>query len=54
MGSPTHYACCKKEMLGRIREKMAILELAVGGGRFSASDSTTARNASSNSLVTDS
>ncbi len=44
MGSPTHYACYDKEMLGQIREKMAIQELAPGGGKFSASDSIVARN----------
>jgi len=26
MGSPTHYACYRKEMLGWIREKMATQE----------------------------
>jgi len=44
MGSLTRYACCGKEMLGRIREKMATPESAPGGGRFSASDSTTVGN----------
>jgi hypothetical protein len=34
-------------MLGWIREKMAILELASGGGKFSVSGSTTAGNGAS-------
>jgi hypothetical protein len=44
MGSPAHYACCEKEMLGWIREKMVIQESAQGGGRFSAPDSIVVRN----------
>jgi hypothetical protein len=44
MGSPTHYACCEKEMLGWICEKMAIQELTLGGGRFFDSDSIVVRN----------
>jgi len=39
MGSPTHYACYKKEMIGWIREKMAIQESAPKGGRFFAFNS---------------
>jgi hypothetical protein len=39
MGSLACYACCKKEMLGWIREKMAIQESALGGDRFSTSGS---------------
>ncbi len=34
MGSPVHYACYGKEMLGWIREKMAIPKSAPKGGRF--------------------
>jgi hypothetical protein len=44
MGSLACYACCGKEMLGWICEKMAIQELALRGGRFSAFGSTIARN----------
>jgi len=44
MGSPTHYACCRKEMLGWIREKMATPESAPKGGRFFASGSITVEN----------
>ncbi len=40
MGSLAHYACCEKEMLGQICEKIATQELALGGGRFSAFGST--------------
>jgi hypothetical protein len=47
MGSPTRYACCEKEMLGWIREKMVIQESAPGGGRFSTSSSTTTKNGAS-------
>ncbi len=47
MGSLAHYACCGKEMLGWIREKMATQELALGGGRFSTSGLTIARNGTS-------
>jgi len=36
MGSPTHYACCGKEMLGWIHEKMAIPKSTPRGGSFSA------------------
>jgi hypothetical protein len=44
MGSPTHYACCGKEMLGWIREKMATQESTQGGGRFFAPDLIVVRN----------
>jgi hypothetical protein len=44
MESPTCYTCCEKEILGWIREKMAIQELALKGGRFFASGSIVARN----------
>jgi hypothetical protein len=44
MGSPAHYACCGKKMLSWICEKMAIQELALRGGRFSASDLIVVRN----------
>jgi len=44
MGSPVRYACCGKEMLGWICEKMATLEPTPRGGRFSASGSITAGN----------
>jgi len=44
MGSPTHYVCCGKEMLGWIREKMATQELTLGGGKFYAFDSTVVGN----------
>jgi hypothetical protein len=44
MGSLARYACCKKEMLGWIREKMAIQKSAPGGGRFFASNSTVVGN----------
>ncbi len=44
MGSPTHYACCKKKMLGYICEKMATQESAQGGGWFSAPDSIVVKN----------
>jgi hypothetical protein len=47
MGSLALYACCGKEMLGWIREKMAIQELAPGGGRFFASDPTAVGNGAS-------
>jgi len=47
MGSLTRYACCGKEMLGWIREKIVIQALALGGGRFSASDSIVTRNGAS-------
>jgi hypothetical protein len=47
MGSPACYVCCRKEMLGQICEKMATLESAPRGGKFSASDSTTTRNGTS-------
>jgi hypothetical protein len=40
MGSLAHYACCGKEMLGSIYEKMATQELAPGSGKFSAFSST--------------
>jgi len=44
MGSPTRYACCGKEMLGWIREKMVIPESAPISGKFSASGLTTIGN----------
>jgi hypothetical protein len=44
MGSLACYACCGKNMLGQIHEKMATPKSALGGGRFSASDSTTIGN----------
>ncbi len=44
MGSLARYACCGKEMLGWICEKMAIPESVPRGGRFSASSSITAGN----------
>ncbi len=44
MGSPARYACYEKEMLGWIREKMVTPKSAPKGGKFSASDSTTAGN----------
>jgi len=44
MGSLNHYACYGKEILGWIREKMAIPESAPGGGKLFASGSTTTRN----------
>jgi len=47
MGSPTHYACCEKEMLGWIREKMATQTSALRGGRFSTFGSTDAGNGAS-------
>jgi len=47
MGNPAHYACCEKEVLSRIHEKMATPEFALGGGRFSTSDSTTVKNGTS-------
>jgi hypothetical protein len=47
MGSPARYACCGKELLGWIREKMATQELAPRGGRFFASSSITAANGAS-------
>jgi len=47
MGSPICYACCGKEMLGWIREKMATQALALGGGRFFTSNSTILGNGTS-------
>jgi hypothetical protein len=44
MGSLAHYACCGKEMLGWIREKMATQESAPGGGRLFAFDLIVVRN----------
>jgi len=44
MGSPTHYACYRKEMLGWIHEKMATQELAPKGGEFSTFDPIAIRN----------
>jgi hypothetical protein len=47
MGSPTRYACCRKEMLGWICEKMATQESAPRGGKFSTYDSTVIGNGAS-------
>jgi hypothetical protein len=47
MGSPIHYACCEKEMLGWIHETMAIPESTLKGGKFSASGSTVTGNGTS-------
>jgi len=47
MGSPAHYACYRKEMLGWIREKMATQESALRGGRFFASGSIVIGNGAS-------
>jgi hypothetical protein len=47
MGSPTRYAYYGKEMLGWIREKMATQASALGGGKFSASNSTVVGNGAS-------
>ncbi len=47
LGKAWKKCCCKKEMLGSIREKMVTLESAPKGGRFSASGSTTTRNGTS-------
>jgi len=44
MGSPARYACCGKEMLGWIREKMATPESAPRGDRLSTSSSITIGN----------
>jgi len=44
MGSPAHYTCCGKEMLGWIHEKMAIQESAPRGGRFFTSGSIVVGN----------
>jgi hypothetical protein len=44
MGSPTHYVCCGKEMLGWIRETMAIQESTLRGGKFSTFGSTVTEN----------
>jgi hypothetical protein len=44
MGSPVHYACYGKEMLGWIHEKMATQESALGGAKFFASSSTAIGN----------
>jgi hypothetical protein len=44
MGSLARYACCEKEMLGGIREKMATQESALGGGMFFAFGSTVTGN----------
>jgi hypothetical protein len=44
MGSLVHYASYGKKMLGWIREKMVTQESALGGGRFSVSDSIVVRN----------
>jgi hypothetical protein len=43
MRSPTCYACCEKEMLGWIREKMATQESALRGGRVFTSSSIATR-----------
>jgi hypothetical protein len=47
MGSPACYAYYKKKMLGWICEKMAIPELAPGGGMFFAIGSTIVGNGAS-------
>jgi hypothetical protein len=47
MGSPTHYAYCEKEMLGWIRETMAIQESTPRGGMFFAFGSTVIGNGTS-------
>jgi len=47
MGSLACYAYYGKEMLGWNREKMATIESALGGDRFSASSSTTVENGAS-------
>jgi len=47
MGSPARYACCGKEMLGWIHEKMVILESTPRGGRFFASSLITIGNSAS-------
>jgi hypothetical protein len=47
MGSLVCYACCGKEMLGWIREKIVTQESTPRGGRFSACGSITARNGAS-------
>ncbi len=47
MGSPARYACCGKEMLGWIREKMATQESIPKSGRFFAFGSTVVRNGTS-------
>jgi len=44
MGSPARYACCGKEMLGWIREKMVTPKSALRGGRFSTFGSITVGN----------
>jgi len=44
MGSRVRYACCGKEMLGWIREKMATLESAPRGDKLFTSGSITAGN----------
>jgi hypothetical protein len=44
MGNLARYACCGKEMLSWIREKMATQELALGGGKFFAFGSTIVGN----------
>jgi hypothetical protein len=47
MGSPVHYACYGKEMLGWIHEKMATQESTPRGGKLSASNSIVIRNSPS-------
>jgi hypothetical protein len=47
MGSPAHYAYYGKKMLGWIREKMAIQESTLRGGRFFTSGSTVIGNSAS-------
>ncbi len=47
MGSPTHYACYRKKMLGWICEKMATRESVPRGDRFFAFSSTIAKNGTS-------
>jgi hypothetical protein len=47
MGSQACYACCRKKMLGWIREKMVILESTPEGDRFCAFGSTIVGNGAS-------
>jgi hypothetical protein len=47
MGSLVRYACCGKEMLDWIHEKMAIQDVTPRGDRFSACSSTVVGNGTS-------
>jgi hypothetical protein len=47
MGSPIHYACGRKKMLGWIREKMVTQKSTLRGGRFFTSDPTAVGNGAS-------